>query len=488
MALAACTELAHVELSGLEQGTLDYAIASLTCEAFPQGLHHDERLPLAGFLLKRSFAEPRVQRLLQTVCAYQAASGIPEMGTYDVEDAAAIVESTAARLLKQEPVAGASVLREIHPAFVMRLQAWVQSPDGPIITLDDFHAYMPAHTYIFLPSREFWPASSVDARIRPVGGGEGKPVRASLWLDRHRSVEQMTWAPGRPTIVADQLVSDGGWIDHAGCSTINLYRPPTITAGDAAGAGPWLTLVRTIYPDYADHIIAWLAHRVQEPHEKINHALVLGGAPGIGKDTLLEPVKYAVGPWNFSEISPSHLLGRFNGFAKAVILRISEARDLGEMNRFDFYERLKIYAAAPPDVIRVDEKNIREHAIFNVCGVIITTNHETDGIYLPADDRRHFVAWSPVTPTDFHAEFWAGIYDWYRRAAISTSPPISPASTCLLSIRKRRRQRRPLSGTSWMRTGPRKMPSWPTCSTCSSSRRPSRSPKSSTCARLAQAA
>ena len=50
---------------------------------------------------------------------------------------------------------------------------------------------------------------------------------------------------------------------------------------------------------------------------------------------------------------------------------------------------MKAYIAAPPDVLRVDEKNLREHYVLNVCGVIITTNHKTDGIYLPADDRRH---------------------------------------------------------------------------------------------------
>ena len=43
----------------------------------------------------------------------------------------------------------------------------------------------------------------------------------------------------------------------------------------------------------------WLAHRVQRPEDKINHALVLGGAMGIGKDTIIEPVKHAIGPWNF---------------------------------------------------------------------------------------------------------------------------------------------------------------------------------------------
>ena len=97
----------------------------------------------------------------------------------------------------------------------------------------------------------------------------------------------------------------------------NHYRPPRIERVTPARPVRWLDHVRKIYPDDADHIITWLAHRVQRPQEKINHALVLGGAQGIGKDTLLEPVKHAVGPWNFQDIIPSQLLGRFNSFAKA---------------------------------------------------------------------------------------------------------------------------------------------------------------------------
>ena len=124
---------------------------------------------------------------------------------------------------------------------------------------------------------------------------------------------------------------------------------------------------------------------------------MLGGNQGIGKDTLLEPVKQAVGPWNFFEVSPQQLLGRFNGFLKSVILRVNEARDLGDVNRFQFYDHMKAYTAAPPDVLRVDEKNLREHSVLNCVGVIITTNHKADGIYLPADDRRHYVAWSELS-------------------------------------------------------------------------------------------
>jgi len=45
--------------------------------------------------------------------------------------------------------------------------------------------------------------------------------------------------------------------------------------------------------------------------------------------------------------------------------------------------------------------------------VIITTNHKTDGIYLPADDRRHFVAWSDRVKAEFTADYWRMLYAWY---------------------------------------------------------------------------
>ena len=214
-------------------------------------------------------------------------------------------------------------------------------------------------------------------------------------------------------LVRGRLISDGGWIKRPQCTVFNLYRPPVITPGDETKADPWLKHVHRVYPDDAGHMIHWLAHRVQRPHEKINHALVLGGPQGIGKDTLLEPIKEAIGPWNFIEVFPTQLLNRFNGFTKSVILRLSEARDLGEVNRYSFYERLKVYTAAPPDVLRVDEKNLREYSVFNVCGVVITTNHKTDGIYLPTDDRRHYVAWSDCTKEEFPPRYWADLYRWY---------------------------------------------------------------------------
>jgi hypothetical protein len=185
--------------------------------------------------------------------------------------------------------------------------------EGQGVTIDDFAAYMPTHTYIFTPCREIWPASSVNARIPPIPvlTKAGKPKRdngklvtipASKWLDQNKAVEQMTWCPGLSMLIPNRLVVDGGWIEREGVTCFNLYRPPRVDLGDAAKAGPWIDHVHKVYPDDADHIVRWLAQRVQRPQEKINHGLVLGGVPGIGKDSMLEPVKHAVGPWNFHEV------------------------------------------------------------------------------------------------------------------------------------------------------------------------------------------
>ncbi len=284
----------------------------------------------------------------------------------------------------------------------------------PDLSLDDFRAHMPDHRYIFIPTRDIWPASSVDARVIWPVDSEGNAIRPSKWLDNNAAVEQMTWAPGLGMLIKNKLIDNGGWINQKGCTCFNLYRAPTIKHGDPKKAGKWIEHVKKVYPADASHIISWLAQRVQRPQEKINHALVLGGKPAIGKDTLLEPVKKSVGEWNCQEISPNAMLGRFNGFVKSVILRVSEARDLGDVNRFAFYDHMKSIIAAPPDVIRVDEKHMREYPVPNVCGVIITTNYKTNGLFLPEDDRRHYVAWSDLKENSFSEKYWNDLWHWYE--------------------------------------------------------------------------
>jgi hypothetical protein len=148
------------------------------------------------------------------------------------------------------------------------------------ITLDDFVAYREQHNYIFKPTRAVWPAPSVDAELPRVQLPSGKKISASTWLDLHQAVQQVTRAPGEPELIAGRLTDSGGFVERDGVQVFNLYRAPKPIPGDATKADKWLGHICHVYPGDADHIAMFLAHRVQRPQEKINHALLLGGAQG----------------------------------------------------------------------------------------------------------------------------------------------------------------------------------------------------------------
>jgi hypothetical protein len=241
-------------------------------------------------------------------------------------------------------------------------------------------------------------------------------IPMSKWLAQNRSVEKMTWAPGLPEFIRGKLAVDGGWVEKDSATTLNTYRPPNPELGDATRATRWVEHWHKLYPDDAEHIIAWLACRVQRPEVKINHALVIGGAPKIGKDTLLEAVVWTLGEWNVRNVKLNQLVAKHNSFLQTLILRVNEARDVGEhgiIDRFRLHDHVKDMLAAPPNTLPVNEKYIPEFNIMNCLGVVITTNHR-DAIYLPDDDRRHFVAFSECRSDEFPTEFWTAFWHWYE--------------------------------------------------------------------------
>jgi hypothetical protein len=300
----------------------------------------------------------------------------------------------------------------------------IRSADNAI-GLDDFYAVPSSSQFMFMPTCELWPSESVNGILPAIQmpfkrNGRWITLKPADWLKQFRRVEQLTWLPGAPQIIRDRHIFDGGWQDRPGASCLNLYRAPPNLLGDARQAQSWIDHLVALYPDDAEHITNWLAHRVQQPGEKPNHALLLGGGQGIGKDTLLAPIKFAVGAWNFQEISPTNLLEPFNPFVKAVVLRMNEAHDLGDSertNRYALYERVKIYAATPPEVLRCNEKHLRQYYVPNVLGLVITTNHKSDGVYLPSDDRRHYIAWSHRTKEEFSAEYFNKLWKWLLHEA-----------------------------------------------------------------------
>src|SRR5262249_3661595 len=98
-------------------------------------------------------------------------------------------------------------------------------------SLNDFVAYLPAHSYLFIPTGALWPAGSVDACVSWPQDGDRK-LRPSAWLDRNRPVHAMTWHPGEPMLIEGRVAVLGGWNVDANATTVNLYLPPRLVKGD----------------------------------------------------------------------------------------------------------------------------------------------------------------------------------------------------------------------------------------------------------------
>jgi hypothetical protein len=405
------------------------AIACLLMRHWPpKGALHDCALGVGGFLARAGWQPNEIQHLVYSICRV-----LP--GVREAKKHARVAAESVKALAEGKQVYGFPWLskffgKDVAEAIATYVgfykddgveEAKNQEQGTQGVSLADFYSLMTTHSYIYAPCREMWPAGSVNSRIPPVVIGkdaDGQEIKlsASLWLDRNRPVEMMTWAPGLPLTVRDRLISEGGWISRKNVSCFNMYRPPAIELGDASKAAPWLDLVRRVFRREGDFpwLIAWLAHRVQRPWEKVNHALVIGSLQqGVGKDTILVPITNALGPWNVKEVGPSNLFDPFNPHVRSVLLRVSEAKDMGEVSRYELYEHMKAYLATPPDMLLCNEKHIRQHYVLNCMGVIFTTNHLSNGIYLPAEDRRHYVAWSDAKPQDFTKDYWDELYAWF---------------------------------------------------------------------------
>jgi hypothetical protein len=292
-----------------------------------------------------------------------------------------------------------------------------EDPDACIVHETEFVHVCDPYAIIYLPSMKAWDTRSVDAKLpkKMMPGPDGQPIRdskgnikfypATIYLPKERSVNAMTWAPGKPLYVRDNIVAaNAGWIEKKGATTLNLFIPPPEEPGDPKQATLWIEHWYKLYPDEAELLIAYCAHCLQFPGVKPNYGLLLiSKYHGVGKDWLLLGLKRALGA-NWSEVYLHEVLGRNNDFLKAVLVHIKEARDIGEggnirLDRYGAYERLKGLTSWPPLTHRINEKYVREYFIINTNRTVITTNHD-DAIALVEEDRRFQVSKSERTKAE----------------------------------------------------------------------------------------
>jgi hypothetical protein len=163
-----------------------------------------------------------------------------------------------------------------------------------------------------------------------------------------------------------------------------------------------------------------MAFTLQHPDKKINHMLLMGSPEGAGKDWLLHPLKVAMGE-NHTTIDGEELLGGFQDWALGTkYLHINEA-ELGDRREArQVSNKIKPLAAAPPDTLRINQKNIKPMKIRNILSVTMTTNSQLP-LALNNDSRRIYALWTDlnVRAADGNmrsewVEFWKQAWDWMK--------------------------------------------------------------------------
>lgn len=268
---------------------------------------------------------------------------------------------------------------------------WV--PKTGQVPTERFVYFAPGNNYIYKPTGTFWPAESVNSAAA-YQNVEGELVKPTEWLKKNRTVTSMTSDP----LVAEVLTvgvdyREGEFIENEGACLYNAYRAPLIEPGDPRHAGPYFDHVHRLMPGPgdADQFLDYMAHRIQNPGEKPRFALLLGGEQGVGKDTAITMASMGIGVWNIAAIEAAHLESTFNEHAASVLVIVSEAANSADMTKWAFNERMKVLIAGQPDHLTINPKYGHKYSVRLHCGVIITTNHLSTGLYIPDDDRRYDV-------------------------------------------------------------------------------------------------
>lgn len=246
-----------------------------------------------------------------------------------------------------------------------------------------------------------------------------KPSIAINDVDTGLTVEGSTWWPGKPPFIENMIVNERGAMPLEGAICYNRYMPPNHKAlRNNQNPDKWINHVKFVWPDPLEHehFFDFAAHMIQRPDEKVNHGIVLAGMQGVGKDTALFPLRKGVGEWNAAEIDPDAVSGDYNAHIKSVMLVINEVRPHDQEHKAsNFYNQLKPYLAAPPDMLPMHEKYANVVYVRNLMHVFLTTNDPLT-MYIPEEDRRLFVMTSPLPDPKkvpiFSEEYFADMYEY----------------------------------------------------------------------------
>ncbi len=244
----------------------------------------------------------------------------------------------------------------------------------------------------------------------------GRKVEASICFDENRqgkgakSLIGVTYAPGESILCAREGLVYG-----------NRWRDARPFVSGSADVSPWLEHLERMIPEASEreHVLNVMAYKVQHPERKINHAVLHGGNPGSGKDTLWAPFFWAIGGdslANVKKLDNKELSTPWGYHLEAEVLIINELRQPEASDRRALENSLKPVIAAPPEYLTIQRKGLHPIEAVNRLQVVAFSN-ERMAITIPSNDRRWFVIWSdaPRMTDAASSRLWA----WYKSGGIA---------------------------------------------------------------------
>jgi hypothetical protein len=255
--------------------------------------------------------------------------------------------------------------------------------------------------------------SSFNALFRHIGCKSihnARKIEASACFDENRE------AKGAATIVGVTYAAGGDvFVTRDGQQYGNRWRDarPAPVAGDVSR---WLTHLERLIPvDFErEHLLNVMAHKVQFPGHKINHAVLMGGTHGSGKDTLFAPFFWAIGgasKTNCSLVKNEDLTSQWGYALECEVMEIAELRQSEAKDRRSLENTLKPIIAAPPELLPINRKGLHPYMALNRVLVVAFSN-ERAAITISTEDRRWFCLWAECEKLP-EAEA-VGLWNWYK--------------------------------------------------------------------------
>ncbi len=238
----------------------------------------------------------------------------------------------------------------------------------------------------------------------------GRKIEASVCFDENRDAKGAMALTGITYAAGDGVVVRRDGVEYG-----NRWRDarPVPVPGDA---GPWLEHVERMVPylDEREHLLNVLAYKIQNPSVKINHAVLVGGLPGSGKDTMMAPFFWAIGgdtKQNCSLVRNEELTSQWGYALECEVMEIAELRQSEARDRRALENSLKPIIAAPPDFLQINRKGLHPYMAPNRVLVVAFSN-ERAAISIPTNDRRWFCLWSDAgrLPEADARRLWT----WYK--------------------------------------------------------------------------